>query len=433
MSVGTSSKPKPLLDREKYFIGIVCALLREGIAVQSAFDHTFFEKHEKPTVILGDRNSYSFGTIGSHHVVLAHADDDKGNIKSAAMAGDMRRSFPNIKLCLLVGVCAILPFIPNEDEDSGLSTALLGDIVVSNVVKEHDLGKEYPYGFKTVELFPSNSVQERNEFARQKTPAQKRYLQDVLLRRYLLELDRHEDMRTWGYPGFAHDQLYQANYVHKHREPFAEGEMCTFCQSNMLCTTAIETTCKDLNCSQKNLISRDRLNRLEMMKDSPHDASENPPRCYRLYELKQRILDDILPQIFFGDLASGEKVLKSAELRDNLSKSHKVIGFEMEGVGVCYNFPTMVIKAAVDYGDSHKNKKWQKYACMTAAACAKAMLENLQMGIPSNVDHETEQQSTVPVKLTKASNDGRRQNRVTNYNTGNVTGSHFGVGNVYNS
>jgi nucleoside phosphorylase len=46
----------------------------------------------------------------------------------------------------------------------------------------------------------------------------------------------------------------------------------------------------------------------------------------------------------------------------------------MEGAGVWDVFPTIIIKGVCDYADSHKNKKWQKYSSVTAAACAKALL-----------------------------------------------------------
>jgi nucleoside phosphorylase len=47
----------------------------------------------------------------------------------------------------------------------------------------------------------------------------------------------------------------------------------------------------------------------------------------------------------------------------------------MEGAGICGNLPCVVIKGVCDYVDSHKNKLWQKYAALTAAACVKAFLE----------------------------------------------------------
>ena len=47
----------------------------------------------------------------------------------------------------------------------------------------------------------------------------------------------------------------------------------------------------------------------------------------------------------------------------------------MEGAGVWDQHPTMVIKAACDYADSHKSKEWQGYAAAMAAACLKVFLE----------------------------------------------------------
>jgi hypothetical protein len=38
------------------------------------------------------------------------------------------------------------------------------------------------------------------------------------------------------------------------------------------------------------------------------------------------------------------------------------------------NFPCLVIRGICDYSDSHKNKTWQLYAALTAAAYAKELL-----------------------------------------------------------
>ena len=66
--------------------------------------------------------------------------------------------------------------------------------------------------------------------------------------------------------------------------------------------------------------------------------------------------------------------MKSAQHRDKIAGTEQVIGFEMEGAGVWDHFPTVVIKGVCDYADSHKNKRWQRYAAATAAACMKAFL-----------------------------------------------------------
>ena len=48
--------------------------------------------------------------------------------------------------------------------------------------------------------------------------------------------------------------------------------------------------------------------------------------------------------------------------------------FEMEAAGLMNHFPCLVIRGICDYSDSHKNKEWQGYAAMSAAAYAKDLL-----------------------------------------------------------
>ncbi|EXM17644.1 hypothetical protein FOTG_14177 [Fusarium oxysporum f. sp. vasinfectum 25433] len=78
--------------------------------------------------------------------------------------------------------------------------------------------------------------------------------------------------------------------------------------------------------------------------------------------------------IHFGTFASGDTVMKSGKDRDQLIREKNVIGFEMESVGVWEVFPCIVIKSVCDYADSHKNKDWQDYGAVCAAACTKAFL-----------------------------------------------------------
>lgn len=80
------------------------------------------------------------------------------------------------------------------------------------------------------------------------------------------------------------------------------------------------------------------------------------------------------PLIHLGRIASGDLVMMSGHRRDEIAAREEVIAFEMEGAGVWDNFPTVVIKGVCDYADSHKNKRWQRYAAVTAAACMKAFL-----------------------------------------------------------
>jgi len=78
--------------------------------------------------------------------------------------------------------------------------------------------------------------------------------------------------------------------------------------------------------------------------------------------------------------------MKSGEDRDRLAKTDKVTAFEMEGAGVWDQYPTVVIKAACDYADSHKCKEWQPYAASMAAACLKVFLN--EWSLPEQVFNE---------------------------------------------
>lgn len=79
--------------------------------------------------------------------------------------------------------------------------------------------------------------------------------------------------------------------------------------------------------------------------------------------------------LHIGTVASADTVMRSAEHRDKVVSSEKVIGFEMEGAGVWNNISCIIIKGVCDYADSHKNKEWQAYAAATGASAAKAFLE----------------------------------------------------------
>ena len=46
----------------------------------------------------------------------------------------------------------------------------------------------------------------------------------------------------------------------------------------------------------------------------------------------------------------------------------------MEAAGLMDTFPCVVIRGVCDYADSHKNKRWQRYAAATAACYCKELL-----------------------------------------------------------
>lgn len=91
-------------------------------------------------------------------------------------------------------------------------------------------------------------------------------------------------------------------------------------------------------------------------------------------------------QIYYGLIASGNRVIKDAKFRNALVKdfSGKLRCIEMEAAGqINEEFPCIVIRGICDYADAAKNKEWQEYAAATAAAFAKELLGYVQ---PSDVD-----------------------------------------------
>ncbi|UKZ52901.1 hypothetical protein TrVGV298_006687 [Trichoderma virens] len=116
------------------------------------------------------------------------------------------------------------------------------------------------------------------------------------------------------------------------------------------------------------------------------------PRLVDKYCWSQKLTDPLAtegsrniyrePEVHYGIIASGDRVIKDAETRDCLNESlgGKVLAIEMEAAGLMDNFPCIVIRGICDYADSHKNDEWQEYAAAVAAACSKELLEVLDPG-----------------------------------------------------
>lgn len=78
--------------------------------------------------------------------------------------------------------------------------------------------------------------------------------------------------------------------------------------------------------------------------------------------------------IHYGFIASGNQLVKDAHTRDEIAKRLNALCFEMEAAGIMNQLPCLVIRGICDYCDSHKNKDWQGYAALTAAAYTKEPL-----------------------------------------------------------
>ncbi|KAI7766953.1 hypothetical protein LZL87_013565 [Fusarium oxysporum] len=318
----SSAKPYPSRpsDRRGFEIAIICALTLEADAVEALFDHHWEDDGLPFDKEPGDPNAYSIGVIGRFNVVLAYMPG-MGKANAATVAANCGKSFPSIKLALVVGICGIVPFGPTKDE------IILGDVIISNGVIQYDFGRRRPEDFirkdTLLDVLGRPNLEIRGVLAKLKALRYRRRL-TAKIEEYLEILQQDQDLRA-EYPGTTEDRLFEASYRH------ADDQR----------------SCEQVGCNGE-LVSRSRLS-----------TTDVPLR----------------PAIHFGLIASGDTVMKSGEDRDRVASTEDVIAFEMEGAGVWDSFPCIIIKGGCDYGDSHKSKVWQRYAAATAAACAKAFLD----------------------------------------------------------
>ncbi|KAH7198844.1 uncharacterized protein B0J16DRAFT_410306 [Fusarium flagelliforme] len=89
------------------------------------------EEHDSPPKT--DSNSYVLGTIQSQNVVIACLPASAyGTNNAAIVMSNLKRTFPNVDVCLMVGIGGGVP---------GKADIRLGDIVVGTRVMQYDLGK----------------------------------------------------------------------------------------------------------------------------------------------------------------------------------------------------------------------------------------------------------------------------------------------------
>ncbi|KAI4852088.1 Pfs, NACHT and ankyrin domain protein [Aureobasidium sp. EXF-8845] len=328
------NKHKSLERGELYTVGWIAALPTELAAALAMLDerHGKPDDFEKPS---SDDNSYHWGRIGDHNIVIASlAAGVYGTISAATTAKAMTSSFQNIKVGLMVGIGAGIAR-PNQGRD-----IRLGDIAVSlprgrsGGVLQYDLGKSRvseeqghtAHSFERVGSLSSppvallkalSSLQAYIEMEGSKVSS---FLEDML-KRYPRMAKNEPGKPGYVYQGQDNDKLFEASYVH------SSGAGCDDC-----------------------------------------DPTRTIPRAVRS--------DPNVPEVHYGVIASGNKLVKDAAERDLIHKTsgEDCICLEMEAAGLMDSFPCLVVRGICDYADSHKNDSWQKYAAATAAAYAKEFL-----------------------------------------------------------
>ncbi|PNP43676.1 hypothetical protein TGAMA5MH_04648 [Trichoderma gamsii] len=308
---------------EDYTVGWICAIKVEYVAAQEFLD----KEHEAPaSVSQHDSNSYTLGRIGKHNVVIATLPfGEYGTTSAATIARDMVHSFPNIRIGLMVGIGG---GAPSENHD-----IRLGDIVVSTPSNgnsglfQYDFGKNIqgqPYQTTGVLNRPPTALLTALAGLQSRYERNGHKLEEAV--HGILENNKRLQ-RQYKRPMSSTDRLYRSEVVHP--------------DSKQSCAAV---------CDPSDLIQRE-----------------------------ERAEDEDNPTIHYGLIASANQLMKNALLRDSLAAEKDVLCFEMEAAGLMNHFPCLVIRGICDYSDSHKNKEWQGYAAMIAAAYAKDLLHQIPL------------------------------------------------------
>ncbi|KAF8850178.1 hypothetical protein BDZ45DRAFT_679979 [Acephala macrosclerotiorum] len=334
------------LRPDDYTIGWICALPCEMAASRAMLDELHGDLHQRRN----DSNTYTFGSVGAHNIVIACLPSGVyGTTSAATVAIQMLASFPSIRFGIMVGIGG---GVPGGDTD-----IRLGDIIVSKPTGTFGGVVQYDFG-KTIQ---------GGEFVRvgslNKPPLSLLTGVSKLEAGHMLGLskiplhlsgmiERYPAMKAkFTYLGQFHDRVFRSDYEHLNSE----------------------TTCE--NCDVSRLIER-------------------PLR------------EGTDPVIHYGIIASGNQVIKHGATRDRLRRELGILCFEMEAAGLMDSFPCLVVRGICDYADSHKNKLWQEYAAATAAAYAKELVlaippdQVLHSPTAAEVTMATEANFTIPFILT---------------------------------
>jgi nucleoside phosphorylase len=361
---------KKQLAADAYTVGIIYVKPIEMNAITAMVD----EFHQSIPMRRGEDNEYTLGRIGKHNVAIAGpAKGAQGKVAIADVVSRIPLAFKNIRVGLLVGIGGGVPRPPRKD-------VRLGDVVVGApesgpAVVQYDLGKQTTHDIEVVRTLnkPPGLLlrvvdKVDNEYQRAEEG------EESFFTTHLQRFAKFPRMRELYKRPSTPDRLFQASYEHE------DGTQCT-------------------SHGQSCEVSRPDRN--------PGDT-----------------------RIHYSTILSGDLVMKSAKIRDQLScKFHDALCFEMEAAGLMDVFPCLVIRGICDYSDSHKNKDWQGYAAATAAAYAREVLLSMAERVVEELNHSAtedlkapEEVQPITVNFLGNHNSGFQLGQ----NTGTISGFTFG-------
>jgi nucleoside phosphorylase len=288
-----------------------------------------------------DENTYICGTISGHAVVIATCPPgETGNVNAGRLTGSMFKTFPNIRMAVLVGIGGGIPHA--EAPEDSLDDIHLGDVVVGwpgdgkPACVYHERGRSKVDGqFETVGTMQNPDWRLANALG---VLASDHELGRTTFDKQLARLQHHKNKKKFAHPGLKHDNLFKAAYHHVG----SYGSKC-------------------MACDQSELVQR-----------------------------PQRTEEDLHTLVFHrGRIATGNAVIRDGELRDLIrARCDGALCVEMEAAGVDANRRCLVVRGISDYADSHKSDIWRSYAAGNAAAFTRELLCRIQPGEVKEMEPE---------------------------------------------
>jgi len=310
-----------ILNVEDYTVAWIAVLPIEAEAALGILDNEHEGHFES---VRCDDYIYTGGDINGHNVVIATwpTGQNYGVGSAAALVNQVKLRFPNIWFALLVGIAAGLPNLSPEDPEMRRDIRL-GDVLVcvpgqtSVGIVQYDLGRDTENGF-----FPNGRQIEspaivRSAIGNIRLRKKKPFKAGHIFFRYLTAYQEKFEDNKFSCPSQQHDQLF---------EDIIEG-----------------------NTLVQKLVERPTRSELERT------------------------------QVWYGNIGSGNSLMRNSQRRDELRDKYDLIGLEMEAAGIMNTLPTSVIRGVCDYGDRQKNKVWQPYAAAVAAVYAKGILYTINL------------------------------------------------------
>ncbi|KAL4862504.1 hypothetical protein BDV12DRAFT_190383 [Aspergillus spectabilis] len=296
---------------EDYTVAWICALPLEMAAAKFMLDQV----HPLLPQPKADHNSYTLGNVGGHNVVVACLPSGiYGTTSAAIVLAHMLPTFTSLRFALMVGIGG---GVPSKSAD-----IRLGDVVVSMPNAACGGVIQYDYG-KTLHDGHFQRTGSLNKPPQYLLTAVSQLRSDYMFRDTMIKTSEIHQKNPKILERFSrpdNDWLFNPDYNHE-----SDSDECSAC-------------------AQTQLVDR-----------VPRESNE--------------------PLVHYGLIASGNQVMKNARIRDSVARELEILCFEMEAAGLMDQLPCLVIRGICDYCDSHKHKKWQGYAALTAAAYTRALLE----------------------------------------------------------